>query len=113
RLGRPSRPGRRHFWRGGPPLSKAPTITHVIPGPKSKALLAEKSAYVANAIGIHLPAVVQRAEGALLTDVDGNTFLDLSGGVGCLNVGHSHPKVDRKSTRLNSSHYQPSRMPSS
>jgi len=74
-------------------LSKAPTITHVIPGPKSKALLAEKQQYVANAIGIHLPAVVQRAEGALLTDVDGNTFLDLSGGVGCLNVGHSHPKV--------------------
>jgi len=56
-------------------------------------LLAEKQQYVANAIGIHLPAVVQRAEGALLTDVDGNTFLDLSGGVGCLNVGHSHPKV--------------------
>ena len=74
-------------------MSKAPTITHVIPGPKSKALLAEKQQYVANAIGIHLPAVVQRAEGALLTDVDGNTFLDLSGGVGCLNVGHSHPKV--------------------
>jgi len=74
-------------------LSKAPTITHAIPGPKSKALLAEKQQYVANAIGIHLPAVVQRAEGALLTDVDGNTFLDLSGGVGCLNVGHSHPKV--------------------
>ena len=74
-------------------MSKAPTITHAIPGPKSKALLAEKQQYVANAIGIHLPAVVQRAEGALLTDVDGNTFLDLSGGVGCLNVGHSHPKV--------------------
>jgi len=74
-------------------LAKSPAVTHQIPGPKSKALLAEKQQYVANAIGIHLPAVVQRAEGALLTDVDGNTFLDLSGGVGCLNVGHSHPKV--------------------
>ncbi len=74
-------------------MAKSPAVTHQIPGPKSKALLAEKQQYVANAIGIHLPAVVQRAEGALLTDVDGNTFLDLSGGVGCLNVGHSHPKV--------------------
>src|SRR4029077_3814580 len=31
--------------------------------------------------------------GAMLTDVDGNTFIDFSGGVGCLNVGHSHPRV--------------------
>jgi 4-aminobutyrate aminotransferase/(S)-3-amino-2-methylpropionate transaminase len=29
----------------------------------------------------------------MLTDVDGNTFIDFTGGVGCLNVGHSHPKV--------------------
>ena len=28
-----------------------------------------------------------------LTDVDGNTFIDFTGGVGCLNVGHSHPQV--------------------
>ena len=34
-----------------------------------------------------------RRAGALLTDVDGNTFIDFTGGVGCLNVGHSHPKV--------------------
>jgi 4-aminobutyrate aminotransferase/(S)-3-amino-2-methylpropionate transaminase len=29
----------------------------------------------------------------LLTDVDGNTFIDFTGGVGVLNVGHSHPRV--------------------
>ena len=39
------------------------------------------------------PIVAAEAEGALLTDVDGNTFIDFTGGVGCLNVGHSHPKV--------------------
>lgn len=74
-------------------MTKATTPQYTLPGPKSKALLAAKEEYVANAIGIHLPAVIQRAEGALLTDVDGHTFIDLSGGVGCLNVGHSHPKV--------------------
>jgi 4-aminobutyrate aminotransferase / (S)-3-amino-2-methylpropionate transaminase / 5-aminovalerate transaminase len=37
--------------------------------------------------------VVDQAQGATLTDVDGNTFLDFTGGVGCLNVGHSHPQV--------------------
>ena len=76
-------------------MAKTITIQHAIPGPRSKALLAEKERYVSNAIGIHLPAVIQRAEGALLTDIDGNRFIDLSGGVGCLNVGHSHPKVVR------------------
>ena len=34
-----------------------------------------------------------RAHGALVTDVDGNTFVDFTGGIGCLNVGHSHPRV--------------------
>jgi len=74
-------------------VTKAPAPRYTLPGPKSKALLAAKEQFVANAIGIHLPAVIQRAEGVLLTDVDGHTFIDLSGGVGCLNVGHSHPKV--------------------
>ena len=39
------------------------------------------------------PIIAAEARGALLTDVDGNTFIDFTGGVGCLNVGHSHPKV--------------------
>ncbi|MDQ7842522.1 MAG: 4-aminobutyrate--2-oxoglutarate transaminase [Armatimonadota bacterium] len=76
----------------------ANVVTRTLPGPKSKAILAEKERYVSTAIGIHLPAVVERAEGALLHDVDGNTFIDLSGGVGCLNVGHSHPRVVRAIT---------------
>jgi 4-aminobutyrate aminotransferase and related aminotransferases len=28
-----------------------------------------------------------------VTDVDGNSFVDFTGGVGCLNVGHAHPRV--------------------
>jgi 4-aminobutyrate aminotransferase / (S)-3-amino-2-methylpropionate transaminase / 5-aminovalerate transaminase len=37
--------------------------------------------------------VVAEGRGATLTDVDGNTFIDFTGGVGCLNVGHSHPRL--------------------
>jgi 4-aminobutyrate aminotransferase/(S)-3-amino-2-methylpropionate transaminase len=37
--------------------------------------------------------MIERGEGATLTDVDGNTFIDFTGGVGCLNVGHAHPRV--------------------
>ena len=39
------------------------------------------------------PVVAAEGRGATITDVDGNTFLDFTGGVGCLNVGHSHPHV--------------------
>ncbi|BDG61351.1 4-aminobutyrate--2-oxoglutarate transaminase [Caldinitratiruptor microaerophilus] len=66
-----------------------------IPGPRSRALLERKERAVAQAFQVHVPVIVERAEGALLTDVDGNTFIDLAGGVGCMNVGHSVPEVVR------------------
>ena len=33
------------------------------------------------------PVVIDRAEGAIVLDVDGNKFLDFIGGVGVLNIG--------------------------
>jgi 4-aminobutyrate aminotransferase/(S)-3-amino-2-methylpropionate transaminase len=64
-----------------------------IPGPRSRAILDRKRASVADPLSVTFPTVVAEARGATITDVDGNTFLDLTGGVGCLNVGHSHPQV--------------------
>ena len=64
-----------------------------IPGPRSREILARKERVVAEPLSVYLPIVVEEAHGATLTDVDGNTFLDLTGGVGCLAVGHSHPRV--------------------
>jgi 4-aminobutyrate aminotransferase/(S)-3-amino-2-methylpropionate transaminase len=64
-----------------------------IPGPRSKEILARKERVVANALDIHAPAVIEHALGAAFTDVDGNTLLDFSGGLGCHLVGYSHPKV--------------------
>ena len=37
--------------------------------------------------------VAAEGRGARLTDIDGNTFIDFTGGVGCLAVGHAHPRV--------------------
>src|SRR3954467_7219574 len=68
-------------------------IKTAIPGPRSQELLARHDAAVAKPLSIYLPVVVDHGRGALLTDVDGNTFIDFTGGVGCLNVGHAHPKV--------------------
>jgi len=74
-------------------VARFASVRTSLPGPRSRSLLERKDQAVSAAIGIHLPAVVDRAAGALLYDVDGNTFIDLSGGVGCLNVGHSHPRI--------------------
>jgi 4-aminobutyrate aminotransferase / (S)-3-amino-2-methylpropionate transaminase / 5-aminovalerate transaminase len=64
-----------------------------IPGPRSREILERLRASVAAPLSITFPVVAAEARGATLTDVDGNTFIDFAGGVGCLNVGHSHPHV--------------------
>jgi 4-aminobutyrate aminotransferase / (S)-3-amino-2-methylpropionate transaminase / 5-aminovalerate transaminase len=64
-----------------------------IPGPRSAEILARKERVIAEPLSIYLPLVIAEARGATLTDVDGNTFVDFAGGVGCMNVGHSHPRV--------------------
>jgi len=64
-----------------------------IPGPRSKAILERKDKVIAGPLSITIPVVIEEGRGATLTDVDGNTFIDFTGGVGCLNVGHSHPKL--------------------
>ena len=64
-----------------------------VPGPRSAEILARKERVVAEPLSIYLPLVIAHGRGATLTDVDGNTFIDFAGGVGCMNVGHSHPRV--------------------
>jgi 4-aminobutyrate aminotransferase / (S)-3-amino-2-methylpropionate transaminase / 5-aminovalerate transaminase len=64
-----------------------------IPGPRSREVLDRLAASVASPLAITFPVVADTARGATITDVDGNVFIDFAGGVGCLNVGHSHPHV--------------------
>src|SRR5712691_4676881 len=73
--------------------TKAIELKTSIPGPRSQEILARKARVIADPLSIFLPVVIDRGEGATLTDVDGNTFVDFTGGVGCLNVGHAHPRV--------------------
>jgi 4-aminobutyrate aminotransferase / (S)-3-amino-2-methylpropionate transaminase / 5-aminovalerate transaminase len=74
-------------------ITRAIDIRTAIPGPRSQEILERKERVVAAPLSILLPVVIQEGRGATLTDVDGNTFIDFTGGVGCLNVGHSHPRV--------------------
>lgn len=68
-------------------------ITRTVPGTKAKELIARRERTVPNAVRCIYPVVMSEAAGAMIKDVDGNYFLDWVGGVGVLNVGHSHPKV--------------------
>jgi 4-aminobutyrate aminotransferase/(S)-3-amino-2-methylpropionate transaminase len=43
--------------------------------------------------GSIMPSYVESAKGALIRDVEGKEFIDFAGGIGVMNVGHSHPKV--------------------
>mgnify|MGYP000943658768 CR=1 FL=1 len=64
-----------------------------IPGPKSRALLARRAAAVPGGLGKATEVVIDRAEGARVIDVDGNTLVDLAGGIGMSLVGHCPPTV--------------------
>ncbi len=64
-----------------------------IPGPRSREILEREARAVAGPLIVHEPIVADRARGATITDVDGNTFVDFVGGVGVANVGHNHPRV--------------------
>jgi 4-aminobutyrate aminotransferase/(S)-3-amino-2-methylpropionate transaminase len=64
-----------------------------IPGPRSRGILERKGRVVADPLSTYLPVVVAEGRGSTITDVDGNSFLDFTGGVGCLNVGHAHPRL--------------------
>jgi 4-aminobutyrate aminotransferase/(S)-3-amino-2-methylpropionate transaminase len=64
-----------------------------LPGPRSRALHERRLAAVSSAVGSTLPVYVERAEGAIVVDVDGNQLLDLGSGIAVVNVGHAHPGV--------------------
>jgi 4-aminobutyrate aminotransferase/(S)-3-amino-2-methylpropionate transaminase len=64
-----------------------------IPGPKSRALMARRAAAVPRGVAAVTPIAVAHAEGAIITDADGNRFIDFGGGIGVVNTGHRHPGV--------------------
>jgi 4-aminobutyrate aminotransferase/(S)-3-amino-2-methylpropionate transaminase len=64
-----------------------------IPGPLSRALLHRRAQAVPRGVPAVTPIAVAHAEGAIITDVDGNRLIDFGGGIGVVNTGHRHPSV--------------------
>jgi 4-aminobutyrate aminotransferase/(S)-3-amino-2-methylpropionate transaminase len=72
---------------------KSTRIQTALPGPKSAAVLARKARYVAAPLEAYAPFIIRSSEGAIIEDLDGNRFIDFSGGWGCLAVGQRHPRI--------------------
>ena len=74
-------------------MKKYANVQTELPGPKAKELLKRRHDIVPDAVSYGVPTFVSSAKGALLNDVDGNTFIDFAGAIGTINAGHSHETV--------------------
>src|SRR3954470_16744568 len=72
---------------------KAPDIKTSLPGPNAKAIIEKDAAFVSPSYTRDYPLVIARGEGAIVEDVDGNTFLDCAAGIAVNSTGISHPDV--------------------
>ncbi|HVX51494.1 MAG TPA: aspartate aminotransferase family protein [Chitinophagaceae bacterium] len=59
-----------------------------IPGPKSRAMLERRKNALPAGLAKSTEVVVEKAEGGIVWDADGNQLLDFAGGIGMINIGH-------------------------
>jgi len=64
-----------------------------IPGPKAQALIESDKRVTSPSLPHVYPLVADHAEGCIVTDVDGNRFLDFAAGIAVCATGHCHPRV--------------------
>src|SRR5690242_2614494 len=70
-----------------------PEIKTALPGPRTREMLERDEQLISPSYTRSYPLVVQRGYGAILEDVDGNTFLDFNAGVAVAALGHAHPEI--------------------
>ena len=76
-----------------PDIEQRRVLTTAIPGPKSQAIHARRNAAVSLGVSSGLPAYIERGQGAILVDADGNQLIDLGSGIAVAGVGHAHPAI--------------------
>ena len=75
------------------PVLQSPHVSHPFPGPRSQQLQAQREGQVTSAFGVALPVFIDRAEGGILLDVDGNRIIDFASGIAVTSVGASNAFV--------------------
>jgi 4-aminobutyrate aminotransferase len=73
--------------------SKLPRLVTSLPGPNAARVLELDRKFVSSSYTRSYPMVARRGRGAIVEDVDGNTFLDFAAGIAVVATGHCHPEV--------------------
>lgn len=73
--------------------SQLPAIRTALPGPKAQQIIQRDHAAVSRSYTRCYPLVAEHGQGALVTDVDGNRFLDCNAGIAVVAAGHCHPAI--------------------
>jgi 4-aminobutyrate aminotransferase len=72
---------------------KLPQIVTSLPGPKARQIVELDAEFVSPSYTRDYPLVAKMGRGAMVEDVDGNTFLDFAAGIAVVATGHCHPEV--------------------
>jgi 4-aminobutyrate aminotransferase len=73
--------------------ARLPHLLGSLPGPRAQALIERDSRVVSPSYTRGYPLVVERGEGCMVEDVDGNRFLDFNAGIAVVATGHCHPRI--------------------
>jgi 4-aminobutyrate aminotransferase len=73
--------------------AQAPQIHTALPGPNAAAIIERDKAVISPSYTRGYPFVIKDGLGAVVEDVDGNTFLDYCAGIAVCATGHNHPKI--------------------
>jgi 4-aminobutyrate aminotransferase len=74
-------------------MKNYPQIKVPPPGPKAQEVIARDQKYTSTSYIKEYPLVVERGEGMMLEDVDGNRFLDFMAGIAVVTTGHANPRI--------------------
>ena len=75
---------------------KLPQLITALPGPKAKQIVERDHEVVSPSYTRDYPLVAKTGRGAMVEDVDGNTFLDFAAGIAVVATGHCHPRSRRR-----------------
>ncbi|HLF13426.1 MAG TPA: aspartate aminotransferase family protein [Bacteroidota bacterium] len=79
-------------------MTKKAHVTTAIPGPKSKAIFDLEQQYISpgvQTIATLSQLALEKGEGCVVEDADGNRYIDFFAGVAVASLGYNHPKYVR------------------
>jgi 4-aminobutyrate aminotransferase len=70
-----------------------PKIITALPGPRAKKIIETDDQFISPSYTRGYPCVAEKGRDVILTDIDGNEFLDFCAGIAVCSTGHCHPEV--------------------